>query len=119
RIGILGVSGSNALAVAPSGLLYGATQTGDFFGVDSSTGRATVIGNFGSGLISQGDLAFGPDGTLVGAAYTSTGTSVLVTIDPATGHAVQIQSGVSIGFASVFGLAFVGSDLFGLAGGSG
>ena len=65
RVGLLAVSGrANALASDRLGRLYGATDVGEFFEVNASTGHARVIGLFGGGLSSEGDLAFAPDGTL-------------------------------------------------------
>ena len=52
----LGVSDANALVSDTNGALYGATASGSFIRIDPQTGLATVIGSYGSGLASSGDL---------------------------------------------------------------
>lgn len=101
-IGSLGVSGANALAADANGRLFGASEQGTFFEIDRGTGRARVIGSYGNGLRSAGDLAFSATGTLYGVADGASADR-LIRVDPANGGAVVIGS---IGFPSVYGLAF-------------
>lgn len=113
----LGVNNVNALTFSPSGTLFGATDTGLFVTIDPSTGQATPIGFYGSGLDSSGDLAFGPDGKLYAAATdwsTRDPKNVLVTVNTATGQATRVSQKGAIGFEHVFGLFFDGTKLFGL-----
>ncbi len=119
-VGALGVGGANALAIDANGVLYGAGNTpgilgtpGLFFRVDTVTGAATVIGSFGSGWSSSGDLAFGPGGQLYATSSTSSGDA-LVTVDTTTGTATPVNASASIGFTNVWGLKLVGLELFGL-----
>jgi hypothetical protein len=109
-VGALGVPSAVALAFDSAGGLFGAAGS-SFFRVDTTTGRATVIGNFGGGVTSQGDVVFLPGGRLLGAAFNSSGESVLIAINGATGQATQVGA---IGFNLVWGLAYVAPTLFGM-----
>jgi hypothetical protein len=112
EVGPLNVSTANALAFDAQGALYSATwDDGSLLRVDTITGAATRLGGFGSGFTSWGDLAFAPDGTLFAAVRSSLNDGVLVTVNPQTGAAARVGS---IGVGDVFGLAFVGTALFGL-----
>jgi hypothetical protein len=113
-VGKLAVPGAVALEFDQGGRLLGAGTGGNFFVVDTATGHATILGAFGRGLIPQGDLALARDGRLYATAYTPSGLSVLVTVDPTSGTAVEVQAGVEIGYENVWGLKFVGETLFGL-----
>jgi hypothetical protein len=117
-VGSLGIGGSQAtgLAFSSGGTLYttatGANANGELLTVNPATGAATVVGNLG---VSQGQLAFAPNGTLY-LAYTESvlgnGEDVggLATVNPVTGLATPVGN---IGFDDVFGLAFLGNTLVG------
>ncbi len=111
-VGLLGVGSVNALVVAPDGRLLAAQEAGQLVEVDPGTGAATPIGAFGGGLTSAGDLAFGPDGTLYAAAADGAAAGVLATVDPATGAATGV---LDLPSPEVYGLAFAGGELYGLA----
>jgi hypothetical protein len=113
-VGSLGFNDVNALAAAPSGTLYGATVSGNLLLINPANGGASLIGSFGSGLHSAGDLAFAPDGTLYTSVETSQGAAQLATVSPSTGQATVVNPDATLGFREVWGLAFVGSQLFGL-----
>ena len=114
EVGNLTVPTANALAFDSNGNLFGATNfIGSLLQINTITGTASIIGPFGSGLISLGDLAFAPDGQLFAAVKTLAGVGILVTVDPSTGEATPVNPGTPIGFEP-WGLAFVGSELFGL-----
>ncbi len=51
-----GVTAVNALAFDRDGSLFGATNSGQFLLIDMATGVATVVGSFGSGFTSSGDI---------------------------------------------------------------
>jgi hypothetical protein len=96
----------NALVSESKNSFFGATPRGEFMRINASTGAGTLIGSFGSGLGSAGDLALDRDGSLFGVAFTGgvcCNPSVLVQIDPATGRATVIGA---IGYDDIFGLAF-------------
>jgi streptogramin lyase len=96
----LNVSGrANALASDRLGRLFGATDLGELFEVDGTTGQSRLIGSFGSAVFSEGDLAFAPDGTLFA---TSSGNDLL-RVDPTTGRATPVGG---VGFKQLEGLAF-------------
>jgi hypothetical protein len=83
--------------------LFGATDAGEFFEVNVSTGQARAIGSFGSGFSSEGDLAFAPDGTL----FATSADNNLLRIDPTSGRATLI--GLVAGnraFTGLEGIAF-------------
>ncbi|HET6775621.1 MAG TPA: hypothetical protein VFH36_20080 [Acidimicrobiales bacterium] len=106
-IGSLGQFSVNALEIGPDGRVLGADESGLLVEIDPATGAATPVGAYGGALGSSGDLAFGPDGTLY-----ATASRVLVTVDPATGAATRL---IDLPVPDVYGLAFVGGELYGLA----
>lgn len=110
-----GISGVNALAFDTSGNLFGATVSGKFLSIDSSTGSASEIGSYGSGFGSSGDLDFSPNGTLF-ATVNSPGLSndLLVTVDVNDGSATRVSNETDLGRDNVFALVFVGDQLIGL-----
>lgn len=114
EVGDLSVSDVNALTFDADGGLFGATVSGVFLQIDTVTGQAREVGSFGSGLTSSGDLAFAPDGTLFAAMQTAAGVVTLAVVDPATGRAIAVDAGTSLGFGNVFGLSFARDQLFGL-----
>jgi len=105
----------NALASDKNGNLYAAAfSTGQFLSIDKNTGNVTLIGQFGSGYGSSGDLAFSPDGTLYATVRSSIANDILVTINPNNGQSSRINSSIDTGTKYIFGLSFVGNDLYGL-----
>jgi hypothetical protein len=118
-IGSLGLSGANALATQPwTNKLYGADANGDLFWVDPRTGHATLIGNFGPGLGSAGDLAFA--GGILYATVTKTGSSdtYLAVVNALTGAARIIGDthytdvyGLVTGAGALYGATYGGSFL--------
>jgi outer membrane protein assembly factor BamB len=92
--------GANGLAVAEDGTIY-ASGGGQLAWIDPVSGAGHVVGPFGGGLTSSGDLAFDANGNLYGALDSSSG-SVLAKINRANGTAQQIGP---IGVANVWGLA--------------
>jgi hypothetical protein len=115
KVGALGVQDMNALTFAPDGRLLGAGAAGDLSVIDTLTGQASVIGSYGSVQLSGGDLAYGPDGRLFATVIGPPGFDRLVVVDPATGVATPAGTATSIGFANVWGLVFVGDQLYGLS----
>jgi hypothetical protein len=104
---------ANALAFDPDGRLFIAGQSGFVGVIDIQQRTLTVLGSFGSGFGSWGDLAFAPDGTLYAAVITSGGDGALVRVNRTTGLASRVSS-TPIGYGNVWGLQFVGSTLYGL-----
>ena len=109
----LGFSNVNALGSDLTGNLYGATTTGQFLTIDQQTGIATLVGNFGSGLISHGDIEFSPAGFAYATVLSSSTNSALAQVDATTGSATK--TGFDTGFPDIFSLTFVGERLFGLS----
>lgn len=110
----LGISGINALVSDSNGHLYGATSDGAFVGINPETGVAVVIGWYGADLVSSGDLAFAPNGTLY-ATSQGGDSDRLIRVNPQTGQATVVGS---IGFQQVYGLAFNSQGIL-LAGANG
>lgn len=109
----LGVGGANALTSDETGKLLGATQAGAFFEIDDQA-RAVVIGHYGSGFESWGDVVFSAEGQLYGTVRDANGTGFLVLVDRSTGRATPVDPDSPIGFDNVWGLQFVGHQLHGL-----
>jgi hypothetical protein len=112
-LGPVGRSDVHGLAASVGGLLYAGTSGGELLRQDAQGGWVS-IGFFGGGLGTSGDLAFAPNGTLYGTLRTSSGVNVLASIDASTGVATVLSPASGLGFGNVWGLSFVGSDLYGL-----
>lgn len=110
-VGALGLSSANALATRPkTHTLYGADQAGDFFKVSARTGRAKLIGVFGHGLGSLGDLTFA-GGRLYASVFRAGSTSsLLARVNIRTGAAKVIGR---IRYANVYGLVTGRGALYG------
>ena len=114
-VGSLGPTSMNALVAAPDGMLFGADNNGDVWRIDPETAASTRIGNYGAGLSSSGDIAWGPDGQLYGAANDAASyEDVLVTVDPVSGVASVVGN---MGFVDVYGLAVLDEILYGVTDG--
>lgn len=115
RLGSFGGASMNALAFSTSGDLFGATIGGQLMRIDTVTGSAQLVGAYGSGAGSSGDLIFAPDGTLFATVHMSGAfNDVLVRVDPQTGAVSRISPTVDLGRTNVYGLAFVDDTLYGL-----
>jgi hypothetical protein len=89
--------------------LVATTAQGTVHRIDPVTGAATLIGSYGPGLQSSGDLvSVSGYGTL--ATVKGDGTDRLARIDPTTGAATIIGP---IGFTHVWGIGFWKDKVFG------
>jgi DNA-binding beta-propeller fold protein YncE len=104
--------GGNGLAVAEDGTIY-ASGGGQLASINPVSGLATVVGAFGGGLISAGDIEFDANGNLYGSLDSSSGSSVLAKISRTTGVAAPIGP---IGVPEVWGLAIHCCMFFGCTG---
>ena len=108
----LGSSDVNALAADAKGSLYALTVDGELLRVNASSGIASHVGELGTGITGSGDLAFSPDGLLYGSVrFVGSTDDELVEVDISDGRARSIGS---IGYDAVFGLFFVGENLYGV-----
>jgi len=108
----LGSSDVNGLTADVNGNLYAMTVDGELLRVNASTGIASRVGELGISITGSGDLAFSPEGSLYGAVRsTGSANDELVEVDTSDGSARRIGS---IGYDAVFGLFFVGEDLYGV-----
>lgn len=113
----LGFTDVNALASDSIGNLFasGFVEPSFLLGVSISTGLATTIGPYGTGFISSGDLVFSPNGILYATVLDPNITNtVLVTVDQNSGIANRVNSINDSGFTNIWGLSFVGGQLYGL-----
>jgi hypothetical protein len=110
-IGALGVGSANALVAQPgTDTLYGADQGGDFFKVNPRTGHATIIGMYGNGLGSSGDLVFAHGHLYASVVSSTSATSLLATVNVRTGAAKVVGD---TGFPNVYGLVAGKGALYG------
>jgi len=112
HIGSLGFTGANALVTQPkTGTLYGADQYGDFFKINSRTGHATLIGTFGGGLGSAGDLTFANGRLYAAVSESGSSESFLATVNVRTGSAKIVGN---TGYSNVWGLVTGNGALYGV-----
>lgn len=105
-----------ALASNSSNRLFAATHPGGLIlEIERGTGSTSIRSSLGVGLSASGDLAFASSGELYATARDFSDVNTLLKVNLATGSATPIGSVTSIGFANVFGLAFVNNELFGFA----
>jgi len=97
-----------------SGELLVAEKDGTVRRVDPESGDVTMVGKFGGGYGTAGDLVAVSDGTMFAIAEDLDGeegdSNVLVTIDPAAGTVDQVIG--PIGFADVFGCAYARGHVY-------
>jgi hypothetical protein len=111
EIGSLGFNSANALVTQPNtGTLYGADEQGDFFTINSGTGQTTLVGAFGNGLGSAGDLTFANGKLYAAVTEPGSSTSFLAVVNVKTGVARVIGN---TGYANVWGLVTGNGSLYG------
>lgn len=104
-----------ALAFSSDGVLYAGVDGNKLATVDTTTGKASVIGSLGAGYSYSGDLAFAPDGRLFASVSGQDINDELLLVNPQTGVGTPVGN---IGYRKVYGLQFVGGTLYGLSEGS-
>lgn len=104
-----------ALVFSSDGVLYTGVDGNKLATVDTTTGKASVIGSLGAGYSFSGDLAFAPDGKLFASVSGQDINDELLLVNPQTGVGTPVGN---IGYRKVFGLQFVGGTLYGLSEGS-
>lgn len=104
-----------ALAFSSEGVLYTGVDGNKLATVDTTTGKASIIGSLGAGYSFSGDLAFAPDGRLFASVSGQDIHDELLLVNPQTGAGTPVGN---IGFRKVFGLQFVGGTLYGVSEGS-
>ena len=108
---------NNGLTFLPDGSLLASDASGTLKQIDPNTGNITIIGDYGLGYGSSGDLVAVANGTMYGVSATDefgsdvSSNNILITVDVNTGEATEIGY---IGFANVFGLAYYGGTILGL-----
>jgi hypothetical protein len=112
--------GYDALTFLPDGTLLAVDGTGQVIAIDLIALTTTILGSYGDGYSSAGDVVAVADGTLYGVSGTSEGdvqqpaNNVLLSVDPKTAIATAIGS---IGLGEVYGLAYYGGTLLAFTGG--
>lgn len=104
-----------ALAFSSDGVLYTGVDGNKLASVDTTTGKASLIGSLGAGYSFSGDLAFAPDGRLFASVSGQDINDELLLVNPQTGTGTPVGN---IGYRKVYGLQFVGGTLYGLSEGS-
>jgi hypothetical protein len=105
----------NAAAFSPTGDMYVAESIGGaVIGFNPYTLDVFWRGNLGRGLSSAGDLAFAPDGRLFAVVEDSVGKNYLATVDYLHDGKATLVSNEDLGEDKIYGLAFIGQNLFGL-----
>lgn len=93
-------------------ILIGADQYGDVYQLDPQTGAQTLVGNYGGGYYSSGDIV-----SVVGAGTFATVTmdgatsDYLARIDPTDGYTATIVG--DTGFDSIWGLGYWRNTVYG------
>jgi hypothetical protein len=109
-------TGNNSLTFLPNGTLLASDSMGAVKVVNPATGQTTAVGNYGSGLVSAGDLVATRSGIMYGTSSTTAGggdastNNVLLRVDVGTGVATQV--GLT-GFGDVWGLAYSNARVIG------
>ena len=93
------LSSEGDLAFAPDGRLFATSSTNNLLRIDTTTGRAAIVGN--TGFKQLEGLAFDADGRL----YASSVAATFVSIDPSTAEAIPV--GVFDNARHMTGLAIV------------
>ncbi len=107
-IGDLGVTNLFGLEFASDGVLYGTSEAGGFYSVNTETGAANLIATIPD-FNAAGDLTFNPNSREFLATSTSPDNSTLFAIT--TNGASRIVG--DIGFTDVLGVKFDDGELFG------
>jgi hypothetical protein len=110
-VGSLGDVAANAIEFAQDGTLFLGTNKGDLLTVDPATARTKIVGSYGVGHVSSGDLAF-YNGKLY-ATVTSRDNKVdhLAVFNPKTGEKTAMSEQLP---NDVFGLFVSENKLFGI-----
>ena len=97
-------------------ILIGAATDGSVYKIDPATGDAELVGNYGDGLGSSGDLVyvqdFGIVATVTRAELGTSGTDWLASIDPLTYEATLIGD---TGLRDIYGLGFWSDKVYGFS----
>jgi hypothetical protein len=108
----------NGLAFVPVGvmdvakeILVGATNDGYLHTIDPASGVTLLVGEYGDGIESSGDLVYVPGrGLLATVIVDGSATDYLARINPATGRATVIGN---TGFVDLWGLAYRSGFIYG------
>jgi hypothetical protein len=114
---ITAVAGTDNVGMTflPDGTLLVTDKLGDVRKVDPRNGQVTMVGNFGNGLTTAGDLVAVSDGTMYGLADKGPGgtdattNNWLITVDTRTGVGTPVGQ---IGFGKVYGAAYSGGKVY-------
>lgn len=118
KLANLASGGFNGLSFLPNEanptqeILIGADQEGDVYQLDPQTGVATLVGNYGNGYTSSGDLvSVQGAGTFATVNPAGGGTDLLARIDTDNGYAATIIG--STGYDGIWGLGYWRNEVFG------
>lgn len=111
--------GSNvAMTTLPDGTLLASDQKGEVRVIDPITKKVTVLGTYGMGFDTAGDLVAVSDGTMYGIAKMGPGTRTdansLMKVDTSNAKATLVGTIETVdgeGFTGVFGIAYQGGNV--------
>jgi hypothetical protein len=112
-----GLSFVPAQEIDPTGeeVLVASALDGSFYEIDPGTGASTIIGNYGGGLTSSGDIvSVSGFGTVATVKQNGLGNDLLARVDPTTGVATVIGD---TGVTNIWGVGFWENKVFGFTSG--
>lgn len=116
KVAAVGGTQNNALTFLPDNTLLAADAAGTLKKINPQNGQVTIIGTYGQGYGSSGDLVAIGDGTMYGISATDSlgndvsANNLLIKVDTKTGKATEVGY---IGFGNVFGIAYYGGHVIG------
>ena len=116
KIAAVGGDKNNALTFLVDNTLLAADAGGTLKKIDPQNGKVAIIGQYGQGYGSSGDLVAIGDGTMFGISATDalgndiSSDNLLITVNTQTGKATEVGH---IGLGNVFGMAYYGGHVIG------
>ena len=111
-------AGFNGLSFieSPAGgleVLVGADLSGNIYELDPATGATTLVGNYGGGYVSSGDIVSVRGAGTFATVTDNVGTDQLAFIDPADNYAATIIG--DTGYDNIWGLGYWRNKVYGFS----
>jgi hypothetical protein len=94
-------------------ILVGAALSGAVYQIDPMNGNSTMLGNYGGGLGSSGDLVYVRGFGTVATVTDGVGNDKLARIDPGNGWSAELIGTGDTGATSIWGLGFWKNQVYG------